>query len=32
MDIPEGTHVAVVDGERFIWLRNKGDATHRSST
>ncbi len=28
MNIPEGTHVAVVDGERFIWLRNKGDAVH----
>lgn len=28
MNIPDGTHVAVVDGERFIWLRNKGDAAH----
>jgi len=28
MDIPEGAHVAVVDGERFIWLRNKGDVAH----
>lgn len=28
MNIPQGTHIAVIDGERFIWLRNTGDAAH----
>jgi protein required for attachment to host cells len=28
MQIPEGAHVAVIDGERFLWLRNSGDAVH----
>lgn len=26
MKIPEKAHVAVIDGENFIFLRNKGDA------
>lgn len=28
MQIPDGAHVAVIDGERFLWLRNSGDAVH----
>lgn len=28
MKIPEKAHVAVVDGENFLFLRNKGDASH----
>ena len=28
MKIPGGTHVAVLDGERFLWLHNTGDAVH----
>lgn len=28
MQIPDGAHVAVIDGERFLWLRNAGDAIH----
>ena len=28
MKIPDGAHVAVIDGERFLWLRNSGDAAH----
>lgn len=28
MKIPDGAHIAVVDGERFIWLHNSGDAAH----
>lgn len=28
MKIPDGAHVAVVDGENFIWLRNKGDVVN----
>lgn len=28
MKIPNGAHVAVIDGENFLWLRNSGDAAH----
>lgn len=28
MKIPDGAHVAVIDGERFLWLHNTGDAAH----
>lgn len=28
MQIPDGAHVAVIDGERFLWLHNAGDAVH----
>lgn len=28
MEIPEGAYVAVIDGERFVWLHNTGDAGH----
>jgi protein required for attachment to host cells len=28
MKIPDGAHVAVIDGERFLWLVNTGDAVH----
>lgn len=28
MKIPEKAHVAVVDGENFLFLRNKGDASN----
>lgn len=28
MKIPEKAHVAVVDGENFLFLRNKGDANN----
>ena len=28
MEIPDGAYVAVIDGERFLWLRNTGDAAH----
>ncbi|KPF64801.1 host attachment protein [Porphyrobacter sp. AAP60] len=28
MKIPDGAHIAVIDGERFVWLHNKGDAAH----
>lgn len=28
MKIPESAHVAVLDGERFLWLHNTGDAVH----
>lgn len=28
MKIPSGAHVAVLDGERFLWLQNTGDAVH----
>lgn len=28
MKIPDGAHVAVLDGERFLWLQNTGDAVH----
>ena len=28
MQIPDGAHIAVIDGERFLWLHNSGDAAH----
>ncbi len=28
MKLPSGAHVAVIDGERFVLLRNTGDAVH----
>lgn len=28
MKIPDGAHVAVIDGERFLWLVNAGDAAN----
>lgn len=28
MKIPDGAHIAVLDGERFLWLQNTGDAVH----
>lgn len=28
MKISDGANIAVVDGERFLWLQNTGDATH----
>ena len=28
MKLPSGAHVAVIDGERFVLLRNTGDAAH----
>ncbi len=28
MEIPDGAYVAVIDGERFLWLHNTGDAAN----
>lgn len=28
MQIPDGAYVAVIDGERFLWLHNTGDAAN----
>lgn len=28
MEIPDGAYVAVIDGERFVWLHNTGDAAN----
>lgn len=28
MKIPDGAHIAVLDGERFLWLHNTGDSVH----
>lgn len=28
MKLPHGAHVAVVDGAKFLWLRNIGDDVH----
>ena len=28
MEIPHGAYVAVIDGERFVWLHNTGDAAN----
>ncbi len=28
MQIPDGAYVAVIDGERFLWLHNIGDAAN----
>jgi protein required for attachment to host cells len=28
MEIPEAAYVAVIDGERFVWLRNTGDTAN----
>ncbi len=28
MEIPDGAYVAVIDGEKFVWLRNTGDAAN----